>query len=132
MTAAETESAKEKDRADVRARQPTARAETLKATHIHPAATTGSARERTDTLEEEETDVEAAANGTETEALNDETAVTSRAEAESAVIVVTCSMSAEEAADEAAAIAKLADVLLLLPKDAAPALRESPRSLPPT
>lgn len=128
-TAAVTESAKEKDRADARAPLATGRAENLKVTHTHPAAIIESARERTDTPEETDAEVEAV-NGTEIEAPTDESVATTRAE--NVATVATCLMIAE-AAEEVAVIATWADVLLsFLSKDAAPAPRESPRSPLPT
>lgn len=122
----ETENARETDHADVRAHPDTARAEmNTKEIHTRRAATTESAREKTDMLE----DVEVVANGIEeTVALTDEeTVATIPAVAENAVTVVTCSTTAEEVVEEAA-IVPLRNPST---RSAAPALRESPRSLHP-
>jgi hypothetical protein len=124
----ETESVRERDHADVRAHPDTARAETnTREIHIRRAATTESAREKTDTLE----DVEVVANGTEeTVALTDEETVAMiRAVVESAPIVAAiCSTTAEEAVEEVA-IVPLSNPST---RSAAPALQESPRSPLPT
>jgi glycerol-3-phosphate cytidylyltransferase-like family protein len=136
VTVVVTESAREKDHADVRAHPDTARAEkNSRETHTRRAATTESAKEKTDTLEE--IDVEVVAIGTEETAApsDEETAVTTHAQVapESATTVeVICSTIVEVAA-EVVATAML-DVPLNNPstKSAVPALRESPRSLLPT
>lgn len=123
---AETENARETDHADARAHPDTARAETnTREIHTRRAATTESAREKTDTPE----DVEVVANGTEeTVALTDEeTVATIPAVVESAATVVICSMTAEEAVEEVAIVPPSNPST----RSAVPALRESPRSLPP-
>lgn len=121
----ETENARETDHADARAHPATAHAETnTKGTHTRRAATTESAREKTDMLE----DVEVVVSGIEeTVALTDEeTVATILAVAESAATVVTCSTTAEEVVEEVA-IVPLSNPST---RSAAPVLPESPRSLP--
>lgn len=128
----ETESARERDHADVRAHPATARAEkSSRETHTRRAATTGSAKEKTDTLVE--TDVEEAATGTEvTVVLSDETAVTTRAEVlESAATAVISLTTAEVVVEEAVTVTVDAPLNNPSTKSAVPALRESPRSLLP-
>ena len=134
MTVVVTESAREKDHADARAHLDTARAEmNSRETHTRRAATTESAKEKTDTLEE--IDVEAVVNGIEEIAApsDEETAVTTLAEAleNAATVEVICSTIAEVVAEEVATA--MVDVPLNNPstKSAVPVLRESPRSLPP-
>jgi glycerol-3-phosphate cytidylyltransferase-like family protein len=135
VTVVVTESAREKDHADVRAHPDTARAEkNSRETHTRRAATTESAKEKTDTLEE--IDVEVVAIGTEeTVAQSDvETAVTTHAQVapESVTTVgVICSTIAEVVVEEVATA--MLDVPLNNPstRSAVPALRESPRSPPP-
>lgn len=134
VTVVETESAREKDHADVRAHLDTARAETnSKETHTRRAATTESAKEKTGTLEE--IGVEVAANGTEeiVAPSDEETAVMTHAEVpeSAATVAVICSTTAEEVVEEAATA--MVDVPLSNPstRSAALALRESPKSLPP-
>ena len=122
------ETVSESDRADVRARLPIVPAETLMETHIRPAVITESAKEKTDTLAETDVVVLESGSGTETEGLLDETVAMSHAESAEAV-ATTCSTTAEAEEVVATAISVPVMPLLLPPKDAAPALRRSPRSL---
>lgn len=124
----ETENARETDHEDVRAHPDIARAETnTRETHTRRAATTESVREKTDTLE----DVEVVANGTEeTVALTDEeTAVTTRAVAETAATVEVICLTTAEGVVEEDAIVPLNNPST---RSAAPAPQESPRSPLPT
>jgi hypothetical protein len=136
VTVVVIESVKEKDHADARARPDTARAEkNSRETHTRQAATTESVKEKTDTLEERDVEVVAATGTEETVAPSDEeNAVTTLVEVpeSAATVEVICSTIAEVVVEEVATA--MLDVPLNNPstKSAVPALRESPRSLPPT